>query len=316
MSSKYFVLCITPIKHLNEVYKLLKKNRGFIYKPYIKKKNLKLLVQNNKNINAIFCNPNKQGYVLDKNILENTGIKLINTASTGTNHINLEHCKNLKIKVFSLKEDRRLINNLPSTSELSFALMISLLKKIVPSYNSVKNEKTWDYENFIGQELASLTIGIIGFGRLGKFMAKFCNSFGMRVLIYDKYKTSKKYQNVSLRYLAKYSNVVSIHVHLKKDTFHLINKNFLDYCTLKPIIINTSRGDIVDENAIIQYLKQKKILGYAADVISDELTNIKKSILIRNINKLNVLITPHIGGMTEQGQKKAYLWAASKFLKN
>lgn len=316
LRTNYYVLCITPVKHLNEVYRLLKKNRGFIYKPYINKKNLKLLIKNNKNINAIFCNPNKQGYVLDKNILENTGIRIINTASTGTNHINLEHCKNLKIKVFSLKEDRKLINNLPSTSELSFALMISLLKKIVPSYNSVKNDKTWDYENFIGQELASLTIGIIGFGRLGKFMAKFCNSFGMRVLIYDKYKTSKKYQNVSLRYLAKYSNVVSIHVHLKKDTFHLINKNFLDYCTLKPIIINTSRGDIVDENAIIQYLKQKKILGYAADVISDELTNIKKSILIRNINKLNVLITPHIGGMTEQGQKKAYLWAASKFLKN
>ena len=83
--------------------------------------------------------------------------------------------------MLSLKNDKSLINNLPSTSELSFCLMISLLKKLIPSYNSVKHNKEWNYENFIGQELASLTIGIIGFGRLGRMMAKFCKNFELLV---------------------------------------------------------------------------------------------------------------------------------------
>ena len=154
--------------------------------------------------------------------------------------------------------------------------MISLLKKLIPSYNSVKHNKEWNYENFIGQELASLTIGIIGFGRLGRMMAKFCKNFGMKVLIYDKFKNSKVFKNVSLNYLAKKADVISLHVHLNDQTRHLIDKNFLKNCTRRPIIINTSRGEIVDENQIINFLKTNKISGYGADVISQELNDIKK----------------------------------------
>lgn len=314
MKNKYNVLCITPINHLKNTRKLLEKNNKFIYRPYINKIELKKFLAKNNNINALFCNPNKQGFVLDRETLEGSNIKCINTASTGTNHINLSDCKLLKIKVLSLKNDKSLINNLPSTSELSFCLMISLLKKLIPSYNSVKHNKEWNYENFIGQELASLTIGIIGFGRLGRMMAKFCKNFGMKVLIYDKFKNSKVFKNVSLNYLAKKADVISLHVHLNDQTRHLIDKNFLKNCTRRPIIINTSRGEIVDENQIINFLKTNKISGYGADVISQELNDIKKSSIIKNINKENILITPHIGGMTIQGQNRAYEWAASKFI--
>ena len=117
---------------------------------------------------------------------------MINTASTGLNHINLDDCKKLKIKIFSLKNNRNLINRLPSTSELAFGLMINLLRNMIQSSNSVKNKK-WDYSPFIGNELASLSIGIIGLGRLGNFMAKFARAFGMRVFYYDPYK-NKKYK--------------------------------------------------------------------------------------------------------------------------
>ncbi len=192
--------------------------------------------------------------------------------------------------------------------------MIALLKNLVPSNNSVRYRKEWNYENFIGQELSSLTIGIIGFGRLGKIMSKFCHAFGMKVLIYDKYKVSRKYKNVNLKYLSKNSDVISLHIHLNQDTYRMIDKNFLKHCSRKPIIINTSRGDIVDESQILRFLKNKNISGYGTDVISHELSSIKKSPLLNNTKKYNILITPHIGGMTVQGQKKAYEWAASKFL--
>ena len=84
-------------------------------------------------------------------------------------------------------------------------------------------------------------------------MANFCNSFGMRVLIYDKYKSSKKFKNVTLEYMAKNSHVISLHVHLNKETHKFINKKFLSNCKLNPVIINTSRGDIVDEKQIINF---------------------------------------------------------------
>ena len=191
--------------------------------------------------------------------------------------------------------------------------MISLFKNLISSSNAVKKKK-WNYENFIGQELASLTIGIIGFGRLGKMMAKFCDSFGMRVLIYDKFESSKKFKNVTLEYIAKNAHAISLHVHLNKETHKLIDKKFLNKCKLNPVIINTSRGDIVDEQQIINFLKKRKIFGYGADVISHELSNINDSPIVNNIGKLNILVTPHIGGMTSQGQNRAFEWAASKFI--
>ena len=313
MKNKYHIICITPIDHLSETKEILNKNHSFFYKPNIKKKDLKKFLIKNKNINAIFCNPNKQGFILDSWLLSNTGIKYINTASTGTDHIDLSACKKLKINVYSLKNDKKLINKLPSTSELSFCLMIALLKNLITSHNSIKYKHQWNYENYIGQELSSLTVGIIGFGRLGKFMAKFCSAFGMNVLIYDKYIKSKKFQNSSLNYLASKSDVISLHVHLKNDTLHLINKKFLEKCKKKPIIVNTSRGNIVDEKSIIESLKNKKIIGYGADVISDELKNYKKSIIIKNLKNLNIILTPHLGGMTFQGQNRAFKWAALKF---
>jgi lactate dehydrogenase-like 2-hydroxyacid dehydrogenase len=313
LKSKLNILCITPISHLKNIKKILKKNHTLIYRPNLSKKDLIDTLKNDMKINAIFCNPNKQGYVLDKNILDNTNIKVINTASTGTDHINLLDCKKLGIEVLSLKNDKKLINKLPSTSELSFCLMISLLKNLIPSSNAVR-KKEWNYENFIGQELASLTVGIVGFGRLGKMMAKFCDSFGMRVLIYDKFKSSKKFKNVSLEYIAKYSHVISLHVHLNETTHHLIDKKFLSNCKLNPVIINTSRGNIVDEHQIISFLNKRKIFGYGADVISHELININDSPIINNLENFNILVTPHIGGMTIQGQNRAFEWAASKFI--
>ena len=91
--------------------------------------------------------------------------------------------------IFSTK-DFKLLKKLPSTSELSFGLMINLLRNIFASFKSVENKK-WDYTPFIGQELSSLTIGIIGLGRLGNLMAKYAKTFGMKVYYYDPFKKTK-----------------------------------------------------------------------------------------------------------------------------
>jgi len=308
------IICITPIDHLKGLKNKLKSKGQLIYKPKIKALELKKILKKNNKINTIFCNPNRQGYVLNSYILKNTSIKLINTASTGLNHINLNDCKKLGIKILSLTKDFNLIKKLPSTSELAFGLMINLQRKIFQSFQSVKNNK-WDYTPFIGQELASLTIGIIGLGRLGNFMAKYAKAFGMKVLYHDPFKKNKKFNKVDLKELIEQSDVISIHAHVSNQTKYLINKKNLKVTKKKPIIINTSRGEIVKEEDIIWALKNKVISGYGTDVIEKEFTDIKNSPIIKNIKKYNIIVTPHIGGMTYQGQLRAYSYAINKLKK-
>lgn len=306
------ILCTTPIDHLDGIKYQLKTYGRLIYKPNITSKQIEKLLIKNKKIDMIFCNPNRQGYVLNAKILKNSSIKLINTASTGLNHINLNDCKNLNIQVLSLTKDFKLIKKLPSTSELAFGLMISLLRHIPQSFESVKTNK-WDYLPFMGEEVSSLSIGIIGMGRLGKIMAKFAKAFGMNVFYYDPYVNSKKYKKISLPKLFKLSDVISIHTHVNNKTKYMVNKKLLKLSKKNLIVINTSRGEIVDEKDIVSFLRRKRIHGYATDVIENEFDNIKKSVIIKNINKLNILVTPHIGGMTFQGQLRAWKFAVDKF---
>jgi len=95
----------------------------------------------------------------------------------------------------------------------------------------------------------------------------------------------------------------------------MINKKIIRLARKKPIIINTSRGELVNEKDIIWGLKNKKISGYGADVIEKEFIDIEKSPIIKNINKYNIIVTPHIGGMTYQGQERAYNYAINKIKK-
>ena len=306
------IICTTPIDHLKGLKRNLEKKGKLIYKPNINKKDLKKILEKNNQINVIFCNPNRQGYILNKEILQNSSVKLINTASTGLNHINQNDCKKLNIKIISLTKDFKLIKKLPSTSELSFGLMINLQRNIIQSFQSVKNRK-WDYTPFIGQELSSLTIGIIGLGRLGNLMANYAKAFGMRVFYYDPFKETSKYKKTNLKRLMQIADVISIHAHVSNQTKYMINKKILKFAKKKPVIINTSRGELVNEQDIIWGLKNKIISGYGADVIEKEFIGINKSPIIKNINKYNIIITPHIGGMTYQGQLRAYNYAINKF---
>tara|TARA_B110000483_G_scaffold242632_1_gene329089 strand:- start:8680 stop:9660 length:981 start_codon:yes stop_codon:yes gene_type:complete len=307
------IICTTPLNHLNDLNKKISSYGELFYKPNIKSKELKAILVKKK-IDVIFCNPNRQGYVINSSILKGSYVRAINTASTGLNHINIDDCKKLGVKVYSLTKDFSLLKKLPSTSELSFGLMINLLKNINKSHLSVTSYK-WNYLPYIGRELSSLTIGIIGYGRLGKFMAKYCKSFGMKVLIYDPYKNIPiSFRKSELNEILNKADVISLHVHVKKDTKYMISNKFLNRMKKAPIIINSSRGEIVCEKDIISSLELKKISGYGADVLEDEFGDIKKSPIIKGIKKgLNIIVTPHVGGMTIEGQYRAWIWAINKF---
>jgi D-3-phosphoglycerate dehydrogenase len=242
------------------------------------------------------------------------------------NHIDQEYCKEAGIEIYSLTKDRGLIDYLPSTSELALGLMMSLLRRITQSVDHTRNYE-WDYTQFVGRQVDGLKIGIVGFGRLGKMFAKFVRALGAEVYIYDPYEevapflvgssykhfTDKWNQVDSLEELFTTCDVISLHVHVSEETKYMIDKKLLAKSKKSPYIINTSRGEIVDEEAIIHALKSNLITGYGADVVEDEFGDLTSSPIIKGMNDgLNIIVTPHTGGMTIEGQTKAYTWAVSK----
>jgi len=301
------IAVITPISHLEGIFELLlTKGKVFLYEESKKNQVRELLLTHN--IDTILCNPNQQTYKIDKELLEGTKVTLINTCSTGMNHIDVDYCNNNNITIYSLTKDMKLINDLPSTSELAFGLMLSLLRNI-PECNNHVSRYYWDYTQFMGRQVKDLTIGIIGYGRLGKMMYNFCTSFGANVKIYDPYVG----YDYSLEKMFKECDVISLHVHVTDETKYIINKDLLGLAKKDLYIINTSRGEIVNEIDIVEALNTKKLTGYGTDVIENEFDDLTKSPIIKAMNQgKNIIITPHVGGMTIEGQTKAYKWAINK----
>lgn len=299
---------ITPVRHLNGIVELLQLKGDIFFLEEGNKQEVKNLLLE-KDIDTILCNPNQQTYKIDKNLLKDTNVTLINTCSTGMNHIDVEYCKNNNIKIYSLTKDMDLINNLPSTSELAFGLMLSLLRNISKCSNHVSGYH-WDYTQFMGRQVKDLKIGIIGYGRLGKMMKKYCDSFNAKTYVYDPY---IDIEQTSLEDMFKVCDVISLHVHVTDETKYMISKKLLGLSKKGLYIINTSRGEIVNENDIVQSLDKGNLLGYGTDVIENEFDDITKSPIIKAMNRgKNIIITPHVGGMTIEGQTRAYKWAINK----
>lgn len=303
------IAVITPVSHLDGVCSLLE-TKGKIF--YLENNPSKLKVRDlliKENINVIVCNPNQQSFKIDFELLNNTKVKIINSCSTGLNHIDLNYCQKNDIEIQCHKTDYDLINQLPSTSELAFGLMLSLLRNI-PECNNHVSRYYWDYTQFMGRQIKDLKIGIIGYGRLGKMMKKYCDAFDACTYVYDPY---VDIEQTSLEDMFKVCDVISLHVHVTDETKYMISKKLLGLSKKGLYIINTSRGEIVNENDIVQSLDKGNLLGYGTDVIENEFDDITKSPIIKAMNKgLNIIITPHIGGMTIEGQTKAYNWSINK----
>lgn len=305
------IAVITPIKHLPGVQQLIESKGNVFYLEEGNKQQVRNLLLT-KNINTILCNPNQQTYKIDQELLEGTQVSLINTCSTGMNHIDVDYCNDVNITIYSLTKDYELIKQLPSTSELAFGLMLSLLRQIPESKYHTLNYQ-WDYTQFVGRQIKDLKVGIVGYGRLGKIMEGYCKAFGAQTFIYDPYVDVFQ---TSLEQMFQECDVISLHVHVTDETKYMVSSKLLDLSKKDLYIINTSRGEIVNELDIIDALNTKKLTGYGTDVIEDEFGDLTKSPIIKGMNEgKNIIVTPHTGGMTIEGQTKAYTWAINKIKK-
>ena len=197
--------------------------------------------------------------------------------------------------------------------------MMSSLRHVSQSYNSVL-EGYWDYVPYIGKQLNCLNVGVIGYGRLGKLFCKYARAFGSKIFVYDPYVNIKEIgfkQVDNLSELISKCDVISIHVHVNKETSGMINSDLLAFAKKDVLIVNTSRGEIINEHDIIEFLISNEKARLATDVISNEITDKASNPLIKFSKKSNqILITPHIGGMTVHAQEIAYNRAAELLVDN
>ena len=310
MKSK--LLVITPVKHIENFLPMLKKNFEF---KIIENPNSKIVSKILRDYDYIFTNPNMSKIYLDEKILNGSNLKAICTASTGTNHIDLNYIKRNNIKLISLTKEFKLIRKLSSTAELAFCLTLNGLRKISQAAQSVRKGK-WDYIDYVGKSLKGLKVLTLGYGRLGKIYLNYCLSFGAEVFAYDPY-LKKKSNKVKFIYnlgknLKKF-DIISINIHANKKNLNFLNKRILKHLKKDIIIVNTSRGEVVNEVDLINCLNKNKKMLYLSDVVKDEQRNLKNNKLIKIFKKGSdqIFITPHVGGMTKQGQELAYKHALS-----
>ncbi|MDB9928609.1 NAD(P)-binding domain-containing protein, partial [Flavobacteriaceae bacterium] len=202
---------------------------------------------------------------LSRVILKNVRCKYILCAVTGLDHIDTKACQDFGIKVISLKGEREFLKEVRATAEHTICLLLSLIRKTKKAFTHVE-DGNWNRKLFKGTELYRKKIGVLGFGRLGKIVAEYASVFGMDVYYYDinpsckdeRYKRCK-----SLKDLVKKVDVLSIHVNYDNTNHHLINSEVLSIMNDNIQIINTSRGGIVNEKDIIEFLENHKKTGYA-----------------------------------------------------
>lgn len=266
----------------------------------------------------------KLGMQISKKVLDRLpNLKIIATSTTGLNHIDLEEAESRGIRIVSLRGEAKFLKTITPTAEETIGLMIALMRKLPWGFEAVKRGE-WQREKLYGNELYGRMLGIVGFGRLGSIVARYARCFGMRVLAYDPYVSRKAMQKlgvnkVTMSQVFRESDIVSIHVLLTDTTHNLITEKHFRLMTPAAYFINTARGEIVDEKALLDALRKKRIAGAALDVLSNEDPkggHIKRNPLVEYAKRHdNLFIVPHLGGASFDAMARTEEFIAEKIIR-
>ncbi|MCR4416449.1 MAG: D-glycerate dehydrogenase [Ignavibacteria bacterium] len=238
-------------------------------------------------------------------------LKVIANYAVGFNNIDVEYATQKKIWVTNTPD---VLTN--ATADLAFALLLACARRIVEADEFTRKGKfkIWQSDLMLGKELNGHTVGIIGAGRIGQAFGRRAKGFGMKILYYDKKRipdfekeTGAKFS--SLNQLLKKSDFISLHTPLTKETYHLIDKEEFELMKDGAILINTARGEVINEKELVNALKSNKLFAAGLDVYEFE-PKITKDLL----KMKNVVLLPHIGSATYETRNKMAELAAKNIV--
>ena len=258
-------------------------------------------------------------------ISKQPNLKFIVSPTTGLNHIDLSLAKEKSIDVISLKGETKFLENVRSTAEHTWAILLSLIRNINDACIDVKLG-SWRREPFIADELDGKKIGIIGYGRIGKMIARYASAFNMKVLVHDTdpnifYDSSTDILPISSpEEIFKESEIISLHIPYSLENIDYVDSKKINLMREGAYIINTSRGELIDEEALLVALSDGKIKGAALDVLQgdsawEESSDPKNKLVEYAKRNTNLIITPHMAGYGEVSISKTRRFITEKFLR-
>jgi D-3-phosphoglycerate dehydrogenase len=244
-------------------------------------------------------------------------LKAIVTPTTGLDHVDIETARARGISVVSLLGETEFLRDVRATAELTVGLILALLRNL-PSAAAHVLEGGWSRDLFKGRELFGRTAGVVGYGRVGRIVARYLQSLDMCVLACDRNSEATTANGgvtvATLEELLSRADIVTLHVNSSPETRGFFGRRQFERMKDRALFINTARGELVDEDALLEALQSGRLGGAALDVLGNErLVSIKNHpLVVYGQEKRNLIITPHIGGCTEESMEKTEVFLAKK----
>lgn len=256
----------------------------------------------NRSIDILVC---RLAYQLDDKMLnEFESLRLIATPTTGLTHIDLSYCRKRGIDIISLRDCRERMPEITATPEHTLGLMLTMLRHIVASHNHILESGGFQRDKFIGSQVSDITVAIVGYGRVGKKLDEYLNFLGATTQVFDINEGNTK-GNSWVRGISEAHeflpdcDVICICARHDNGDRPIVTDEFLKGVRPGAYLINTARGEVLDELAVVEALRNGKLAGVACDVLGAENSGlgIASSHLYKAcLDGYNVVITPHIGG--------------------
>ncbi len=290
------ILVTDPIS--STFFELIRKD-GFdvVYKPYIERKELLVEIRDK---DALVVRGRTK---VDREVIDHAEkIKLIVRTGVGLDNIDLEYARTKGIAVFNTPGATS-----NAVAELTVCLILSLLRRAYLGHEALRRGE-WIKNKLIGFELKGKTVGILGFGRIGYEVAKKLKAFDCRIIAHSRTDKSKLANEIGIEfstdldYLLSNSDILTVHLSLNPSTYLFLNKERLAKLKKGSFIVNTSRGAIIDEKALLELIESGHIAGVALDVFEKEPpdTEVEKKLISMD----NVIVTPHIGAQTREAMEE------------
>jgi D-3-phosphoglycerate dehydrogenase len=238
-------------------------------------------------------------------------LKMVVTATSGFDHIDFVAADIHEVSVYFAPD-----GNMYSAAELTWSLILACARKLFLAHKSLKLND-WKRTPLLGLELTGKTYGIIGLGRIGTTVSKIARGFGMNVVAYDPYVdddvfVSHEVSRVGFEELMRTSDVISLHVPYTKETRYMINRKTMKWLEGRPILVNTSRGPVVNEQDLVDALKEGKFWAVGLDVFEKEPLQQSSGLWSRE----DAILVPHVGATTFEAFQRSSLIAAEKVVKH